>query len=348
MYVLCYANSMKFCSLLSLSGSVLCSASLVCGGLLSCNYDASPASKNVEKISKMPAFTELMPDLQFVIDTIVFAGKNDKRTAGGVFEKYKNKARVYYRLLPDSLMQYKKWCDDQNAALRVVSRHELEHARKVAMVQTKNELPGFYRAQVVIMNECMAPAAEIIEAMVYRMETGERFPVDRRFLFAADSLIMQAHGNRPMPIDFSRNEIADIVLDLSVDKFIKDYNGGTYHHSVRLALGCAITADFTPHKKCDKYTALNYNPVAGIWGGLWTFDITSYQEYLSGSHLVPVGTYNFGAPCPRVDIWNSATRAARERALSKVYNCIKQEMKGGQMLYRKTFEQIRYIPKTCR
>ncbi len=330
---------MKFRKILSLSFAFVLSMALTGSANLLPTENAKDA---VKKTAKKPV--KSIKPITFSMDTVLVTKDNVSKIAAGQFSPCRNHVSVSYMVLSPELKHLKKWCEEQNNSLRVVTRHEVEHARKAAMVQNVNELPGYRRAQVAIMNECMAPAAEIIEAMTYRIETGRRYPADRAFLFRADSLIMNAQQKRGFScvgIDFSCPEIADIILDASIDKFMKDYNRGFYHYKVQGELDCKPRPKYTPSLNCDTYNITTFCPAANQWGALWTFDVTPFQDCVTTIKGFGWGGYKFNCANQRVDIWNSASEEARRRALDKVDLCIYQEMGHGRMLRLSTFQKNR-------
>ncbi len=285
----------------------------------------------------------LLPDLSICTDTTLVTSDNWSKLAAGVFLPTQNKVIVYHFVPADTAKWLPHWCAVQNDASRVVARHEVEHARKANIVQNVQGLSGYSRAQMAIMNETMAPAAEIVEAMTYRMETGRRFPIDRRFLFRADSMIMAWHslfGALGPMIDLGRPEIADIILRASIDKFVMDYGRGIYHTKVRNELNARPRAKYTPHRYCDNNMFSHCCPQINDWGALWTFEVTPFIK--NGNVLrqftLPRGCF---LPCYSVDLWNSATQSARDYVLQKVDSCIMVEMNPGQMLQNKVFTKSR-------
>ena len=322
---------MKFKKLLTLSAglSVLLGASIGCAVL-----GGAADNKTPDKALKTIRFKPL-PDLKTVIDTLYFTNENFDakyaRAAAGQFIPGTNTVRVSYFMYDDTAnARVRLNCDNANEAVGVVRRHEMEHARKANIVQDVMGLSPWDRARLAVMNESMAPGGEIIEAVEYHIKNGERYPQDRSFLWRADSLIMARHREKNfgfcdgVPVDFSDPVIADIVLESAVDKFARDHKRGFYHTKIRGELKGGKRSKYKPHNQCDlRPNVLNYFPMANQWGILWTYDVSA-----------PWVVFNK----KRVDIWNSATVATRNRVINKVDSIVKTDMAPGQMLMSKIFE----------
>lgn len=322
---------MKFKKLLTLSAglSVLLGTSISYAALEGASDNQTP-----DKALKTIRFKPL-PDLKTATDTLYFTNENFDakyaRAAAGQFIPGTNTVRVSYFMYDDMAnARVRLNCDNANEAVGVVRRHEMEHARKANIVQDVMGLSPWDRARLAVMNESMAPGGEIIEAVEYHIKTGERYPQNRAFLWRADSLIMARHNEKNfgfgagVPVDFSDPVIADIVLESAVDKFAKDHKRGFYHTKIRGELKGGKRSKYKPHNQCDlKPNMSNYFPMANQWGILWTYDVSA-----------PWVVFNK----KRVDIWNSATVATRNRVINKVDSIVKTDMAPGQMLMSKTFE----------
>lgn len=322
---------MKFKKLLTLSAglSVLLGTSISYAALEGASDNQTP-----DKALKTIRFKPL-PDLKTATDTLYFTNENFDakyaRAAAGQFIPGTNTVRVSYFMYDDTAnARVRLNCDNANEAVGVVRRHEMEHARKANIVQDVMGLSPWDRARLAVMNESMAPGGEIIEAVEYHIKTGERYPQNRAFLWRADSLIMARHNEKNfgfgagVPVDFSDPVIADIVLESAVDKFAKDHKRGFYHTKIRGELKGGKRSKYKPHNQCDlKPNMSNYFPMANQWGILWTYDVSA-----------PWVVFNK----KRVDIWNSATVATRNRVINKVDSIVKTDMAPGQMLMSKTFE----------
>lgn len=321
---------MKFKKLLTLSAGL----SVLLGASIGCAVLGGAADNKTPDKAKTIRFRPL-PDLKTTVDTLYFTNENFDakyaRAAAGQFIPGTNTVSVSYFMYDDTAnARVRLNCDNANEAVEVVRRHEMEHARKANIVQDVMGLSPWDRARLAIMNESMAPGGEIIEAVEYHIKTGERYPQNRAFLWRADSLIMARHNEKNfgfgagVPVDFSDPVIADIVLESAVDKFARDHKRGFYHTKIRGELKGGKRSKYKPHNQCDlKPNMSNYFPMANQWGILWTYDVSA-----------PWVVFNK----KRVDIWNSATVATRNRVINKVDSIVKTDMAPGQMLMSKTFE----------
>ncbi|MDR0726475.1 MAG: hypothetical protein LBF37_00245 [Rickettsiales bacterium] len=87
------------------------------------------------------------------------------------------------------------------------------------------------------MNEIMAPAGEIIEALDYHADFGIPFPSAPAQIRSADAAISQfiKENNMTWPADFNNQQIADITIKYALEKFLNAYNTGTYKWTIRNA-----------------------------------------------------------------------------------------------------------------
>lgn len=318
---------MKFRKMFSLS--VVLSTGLVLGGAAAFFETDTPGKK------QKPVQFMTRPDLKIKTDTIYMTNENfdslSKTLDVGQFRPMSNSVYMFVFKYDDTANpRVKRNCDKWNGAARVVLRHEMEHARKAdAVYNIKKRLSRWDRARVAIMNETMAPAAEIIESQEYRMETGMCFPAKRIFLWPADSMIMARHNQihnenaRFKPVDFSDSLTADIVLKCAINQFVRDYNRGFYRFVIQRNLKSQYPMPYTPNNQCDKIPA-EYAPEMNQWGALWTYDINA-PWYIRR----------------RVDVWNSATDAARQYVISKVDSIVNVELEPGQKLNPDVFEKPR-------
>jgi len=319
---------MKFKKFLSLSAALVVTLVGTLGNV-SGEKTAEAADTTVKKITFKP-----LPDLKYRVDTLRITKENFNRrflrAAAGQFVPGTNTVIITYFLAETDDPRVIRNCDASNQSTRVVIRHEMEHAKKAHIVQDVSKLSGFDRARLAVMNESMAPGGEIIEAIEYHLETGERYPMDRRFLWRADSLIMARQKEKQggvmltKEVDFSDPVISGVILESAVEKFAKDHQRGFYHTKIKKELNAGKRHKYKKHKECEiSTTPANYMPFMNQWGALWTYDVKTPWTVSQKK---------------RVDIWNSATKEARERVIHKVDSIIKTDMRPGQMLLKKTYE----------
>lgn len=321
---------MKLRKILSLSAVL--SATLVMSGVdvfKETTDDSFSDDKMVE-----PVKTVVYQDLKFKTDTLHLTDDNFDvvypHAVAGLFFPKKNEISItYFECDDNSSERIKNVCDRGNSGVRVVMRHEMEHARKAHIVYNTPGLSRWDRARVAAMDEVMAPAAEIIESQEYRLETGERFPQDRQFLWKADSLIMARHNQthfgfgKNVPVNFSDPVIADIVLESAVNKFAQVHNRGFYKKRIQRELAGTMRINYIPNSQTDidfSFFLPHYNQ----WGAMWTYNVSTpwYMKH-------------------RVDIWNSATAAARMRVINKIDSIVSSDMTPGQKLSLNVYKKSR-------
>ncbi len=320
---------MKFKKLLSLSAALAVTLVSSLGGVLADKAkDADKAKQPVKKVKFQP-----LPDLKYRVDTVRLTKENFNRvaarSAAGQFLPYKHTIAITYYLTETDDPRVVYNCKLWNESRRVVMRHEKEHAVKSHIVKNVNKLSRWDRARLAAMNESMAPGGEIIEAIEYHLETGERYPADRMFLWRADSLIMARQkeknlGLEPKEVDFSDPVIADVILESAVNKFAKDHKRGFYHTRIKNELRGCKRPKYQGNRECTiTPTIANYLPMYNQWGALWTYDVKTPWVLLQKK---------------RVDIWNSATKETRERVIHKIDSIVKTDMAPGQILQKDIYE----------
>jgi len=324
---------MKFKKLLSLSAVAIVTLASSLGSQFPPNTAESDTKKDADKKVKF----ELLPDLKYKTDTLRLTEENFDlvfpRAAAGQFIPGTNTVKVTYFLAETDNPRINKNCEYSNRGMRVVMRHEMEHAKKAHIVKDVSKLSGWDRARLAAMNESMAPGGEIIEAIEYHLETGERYPTDRMFLWRADSMIMSRQKEKQggvmliKEVDFSDPVIADIILESAVDKFAKDHKRGFYHTRIQQELNAVKRPKYRKNRECKiPITIANYMPTVNQWGALWTYDVKTPWVLLKTK---------------QVDIWNSATQKTRDRVINKVDSIVKSDMLPGQMLLTATYKNPR-------
>lgn len=320
---------MKFKKILSLSAVL--TASLVMSGDVFLKEKTNDSFADETKVETVKPV--IYPDLKFKTDTMHLTNENFDviypRAVAGLFFPQTNEISITYFECDDNASdRIKRTCEMGNQGVRVVKRHEMEHARKANIVYNTPGLSRWDRARVAAMNEVMAPASEIIESQEYRLETGERFPQDRQFLWKADSLIMERHNQltygfgKNVPVNFSDPIIADIILNSAVDKFAAVHKRGFYKKAIKRELMGRLVK-YTPNTQTDRDFSF-FSPQYNQWGAMWTYDVST-PWYIKR----------------RVDIWNSATVAARMRVINKVDSIVRSDMTPEQRLNPNIYKKSR-------
>lgn len=272
------------------------------------------------KQDKTPVKTEKvvsLPKLQVVTDTLRVNDENYenevKTCAAGLFTSHNNKVSVRYFVDETSDGRAKKWCDVNNEIAPITLRHEMEHGRKANLVHDNKMHSPYVNAQIAAMNEIMAPVSEAIE-VVDRHSQGYPVPVGK-CLPQIDSLVMDAHNKslfRFGYVDFSNQEIADLVLNYGIDRFVHSVDRGFYKWTIRKKLDDKECAKYTPNAECDLFAGFFFNPESGNWGPMFTFDSAGRRK---------------------VDIWNSASVKTRQRVLERLDSVIASTYRPGEILY---------------
>lgn len=114
-------------------------------------------------------------------------------------------------------------------------RHEKEHARKSDLVYKTAGLSPFGRAEVAALDEIVAPASELIEAIDYRTRTGKSLS-QKEFITRADLAIQQIPGAMVSGrVNFNYQPVADIVITYALENFLESVGRGYYTKSIRMA-----------------------------------------------------------------------------------------------------------------
>ncbi|MCM1294399.1 MAG: hypothetical protein NC311_02460 [Muribaculaceae bacterium] len=286
------------------------------GPLASCdNNDKQQPAKPKKHI----VYVYKRPELKFRVDTIDVTDDNFKdlceRGAGGVYFSGSNTVTVKYFRTNSKNALIKRYCKVNNDLFRLNKRHEMEHARKYEYVHNKKPYSPFVSAKIAAMNETMAPASEIIEAMDYHYETGECYPSKKMFIVHADSAItsiMQKY-NLSWPVNYCNPMIADAVIKYSLESLTGAVNRGYYTHTMKKAYNSPDESFYTPMALA--HVSSFYNPTLDMWGPLWTFETTLGD----------------------VDIFNSASFAGRQNLIDSINSIVAKAVDTDKMQFFNRF-----------
>ena len=255
--------------------------------------------------NKMPANTGKLNTnipLTCQMDTIVVNADNFEQmqhhAAAGVFIPGQNKVVVYYFLAACDDKRINNYCTRNNNQIPLTRRHEMEHARKAALTKITDDYPAHVRGQIAAMNEIMAPAAEIIEAVDHKYRTGCPFPAAKDFIRQADTEITQLADSLKMtwPINFNHPQIADIVIKYALVRFAGEFNRGTYRTTIRREITRPQNINYKPNSECDMLGYFMFWPTCGLWGPMWEF------ETMAG----------------RANLWDAASESQKRFLLNQV------------------------------
>lgn len=294
--------------------------------------DTAPTQSNNDTTKTETRKNITYPDLIIKTDTIhVTDEKFDEflKSPAAAFIPSKHTICMHHFEYDDSTSERtQNCCDANNQAARLIFRHEMEHARKVHLTHNTDELSAWDKARMIIMNEIMACASEIIESQEYRRETGERFPRNRVSIWRADSAIMARHESSTgpltniIPVDFTDPVIADITLECAFDKFAHAHNRGFYVKRIQNAL-TNNKEEYVPHNQLAR-GILFCTPQLNHWDGLFTYEVTNIFHTKSD-----------------VNIWGAATPISRIHVLNGVDSIVRADMQAGQIPITHIFEKTR-------
>ncbi len=235
-----------------------------------------PISRH-KTIEKIPANTgmPLWPQkLDFTHDTIYISRENfnkiKKRYTLGSFNNYKNRIKINHYLAQDSTTEIQNFCKYICTRRITVMRHEMEHARKAALVN-KPVYTGTTRARVEVFNEIVSCTAEIIAALDYEFDTGKKYPgLDNLTRLARNEILAEIKAtNLEWPIDFNNQKIADITIRHAGEYFLK------HSHLYRKAISEKLANRqilYIPCEHCETAQYSLFNPDLNIWEPLWQFE----------------------------------------------------------------------------
>lgn len=272
-------QKMNFKSLYSLSFTTIMFAALLsCGEQ---NQPKTPANAGKKYIQN---------SLTYKTDT-VYVNENNfehirKTAAAGLFKPNQNQIILNYFSTSSPDYRIQNFCRNNNKMIPLVRRHETEHARKASLTKNTCSYSATVRGQIAALNEIVAPAAEIIEALDWRYVHGRAFPATKTFIRNADKEITHLMDSLGMdwPVNFNQPEIATVVMRNALAQFTHEFNRGIYQTTVRRAfkgIGQIRYIPATPH-------IMNYftfSPQTGNWDAMWEFD--SARGHVNMWHAAP-------------------------------------------------------------
>ncbi len=269
--------------------SITFSATLTCG-ISSCTKKAQ------KKPAKIERCVVRRPELRTRIDTIEITDDNYrqkiKHSAAGVFFPTRNMILINYFVTNSHDQRLIDFCNQNNANYKLVMRHEQEHARKAHLTKTTDKYPPHIRGQIAAMNEIMAPAGEIIEALEYRNKIGMSLKTNRTFVTAAEKEITQHTNTQRIPIIFHNTYVANTIIKHATERFLSELNRGIYKTTIRREI-----KKKTQFKAYEYYAIdFGFHPQAGIWDSMWEFETSQ----------------------GRLNLWALATLDARMETIQKI------------------------------
>ena len=114
----------------------------------------------------------------------------------------------------------------------------------------------------------------------------------------------------PKTINFKDQEIADLVIHYATQKFLNSLKCGTYRRTIDRAP--YRTMKYIPNSTCNTISMVGFMPELNMWAPMWEFETEA-------------GTVN---------IWNSASKQARDRLIAVVDSVINPEFAGNKYIYK--------------
>ncbi len=209
------------------------------------------------------------------IDTLDITDANfdhhNTKGAGGLFFPGTNTVVVYHLNPMSDNSRIIRYCEINNNMQPLFMRHELEHARKRHIVHNTDRFSPLGRAEVAAMNEVMAPASEIIEAVDYHARTGKPFSGGKAFVTMADSAITNIAGAFYFShyVNYNYQPVADIVITYALESFKHSVSRGYYKYTIKQAFERtpSQTSNFV-----DMNLFFTFNPDLQQWDPLWEFE----------------------------------------------------------------------------
>ncbi len=309
---------MKFKKIHSLSAALAVTISALGVGTYVANSapTVEPAPK---RIVRVPAKQEYRIDtLKYRVDTIRVTDENYahvlRRVPAGLFLPDKNTVSVTYFKPESQSKKVKNFCERNNQAMQLTARHEKEHARKMRFTHLERYRSSpFVRGEIALVNEIMAPAAEIIEAIDYHYQTGKVFSSAKPQPRQADAAIsaLPSTMNYVVPVDFNNQAVADIVLEYALAQFKRFFNAGWYRSTVANAVKEKGRHVYPMNNTCLTVEPGIFMPDMGFWDPMWSF------ESLRGP----------------VNLWRSASPAMRKKLMHEIETMTTQAIReSGQIL----------------
>jgi len=261
---------------------------------------------NIVKGRQKPAYQNLIyrpTELKFTTGEIYVTHKNFETIKQGYtigcFYWPKNEIRLNYFVTNEKNDLIERFCAVNRNRLITVRRHELEHARKICLTKCTYCPMSWARAQVVAMDEVMARASEIIEALDYQFKNGAPCPVSAPFICNARREILGHDTERAItwPVDFNNRETADIVLKYAMQSFVRDSK--FYKENIIAALKTNRATQPVQQHYSTQSNGLFY-PMLGLWAPLF-----EYETAAGGAN-----------------IWNSASPDTKTNIIKKIDSLI--------------------------
>ena len=264
---------MKFRNLVNLSLSIALSVTTIVTSVAIIKKESDKKTEHTKTQRYEPR-----PNLIVEIDTIHLNKENFStafpKAISGCFFPTQNKVKVFYFNATDDNDQVNRTCEHINGMIQLTMRHELEHAQKAHLTKIT---PLYYsahtRARIAAINETMAPAAEIIEALDYHYTNRTPIPTCKVFVQnACDSILKITDEQTPTkPINFNDQRIADIVIENALKRFKDETARGQYTTTLRRRYNDTNPSTYTPHNECDPMLTAFFSPEFGVWAPLWQY-----------------------------------------------------------------------------
>lgn len=284
-----------------------------------CSY-VTPGVASDRPVVSSPVSEYRVVPLEYHTDTVVVNDENFneilRSAAAGAFLPGENKIVMKYFKADSEQDRVRYFCEGNNRLAQLILRHEKEHARKARLVQIgRQQASPLVRGEVAIVNEIVAPASEIIEAIDYHYKTGKAFPVSKHRMADEKISALPSTMNYVVPVDFSNQAVADIVLECALDQFKSAFNRGFYHSTIAKAVKKRQRLCKTINSTCTTIEAGVFIPDASLWAPVWSF------ETLRG----PVNLWMAASPEMRKKVMQDVKSMVLSVAQNAGYGILKME-----------------------
>lgn len=213
--------------------------------------------------------------LQYTTDTIYITPKDkNKRFAAGLFIPSTNTIHITHFAPACNDSQIIKLCSLNNSQQKYTLRHEYEHARKAIITKSIKSSSPMTRAKIAALNEIIAPAAEILEAIedkTYNKCLSNTH--QKQFIkHALDEIFNTGTTTRFNVLGFQDTTTADIIIKHATNNFIKSINNGTYVKTIQKAYTNNNTINYIPNTECKKINHGMFIPQINMWEPIWDFE----------------------------------------------------------------------------
>lgn len=242
-------------------------------GVLSCFFGALLNTKTPVKthVSYKETYIKITTDTVIITDNML---RNKEIIASGTFFAKQGIITLKYFKTYSDRQKTKYFCEYNNSQTRLVLRHETEHARKANLTKNTWMYPPITRGFIAAHNEIVAPAAEIIEALDYKYETGQSFPTNKAFIKKAEEQITKITTKQKLnwPLDFNNPQIADIIIECATERFLEEVKRGLYTTTIKKEIEQRKIEKYETNNLCNQLAIFLFRPEENNWTAMWQLE----------------------------------------------------------------------------